>query len=177
MVQPMSGNGWVRITFRDREAADRALDGASRAELSVGGRTIAITRWDGDGSVPAELPFLMDVAAAAATEPAQRRGSRASFSQQRRPTAAQVFEDPAPAPQDLLSEHMPGTKLIVPQQVEFAKKEGWLSGWTNALVGAGGGRGVVATTAAAGKNEGGWTGSLGRSYRYVMDEVVGFKYL
>lgn len=189
MVQPVSGSDggpgpWVRITFRDRDAAERAVDGAARGELVIGGRTILIAPWEKDAAEPT-LPFWIDgepattatatgvaaatAAAAAATVPQmQRRPSR--------PTVTQVFEDP---PADVvLSEHLAGAKVLVPKQVEFAKREGWLSGWTNALVGAGRPPPSVAGTAPHAPAEPlGWTGGLGRSYRYVMDEVVGFKYL
>ncbi|KAF8540252.1 hypothetical protein BDD12DRAFT_834429 [Trichophaea hybrida] len=201
MIQPMSGSEggpgpWVRITFRDREAAERAIEGAGKRELMVGGRTILITPWVEPETVT-ELPFTMDTSSSEPTPGVGRRGSRTSFSQQqqqRRPSTLQVFDEPpsssstttttttggGAAETQLLSEYLPGAKLVIPQQVEFAKKEGWLSGWANALVGAGGGgsvRSSTAPTAAAMNNQGGWTGSLGRSYRYVMDEVVGFKYL
>lgn len=188
MVQPMSGSSggpgpWVRITFRDREAAERAVDAASRRELVVGGRTILITPWEKDPAIEPTVPFWMDgepsagavtgvaaaAAAAAATVPQiQRRPSRSAV--------AQAFED---LPADvMLSEHLAGAKVLVPKQVEFAKREGWLSGWTNALVGAG--RPVSSVAGAAPHvpaEQLGWMGSLGRTYRYIMDEVVGFKYL
>lgn len=190
MVQPMSGSSggpgpWVRITFRDREAAECAVDGASRRELVIGGRAILITPWEKDPAIEPTLPFWMDgepsagaattgvaaaaAAAAAATVPhIQRRPSRSAV--------AQAFED---LPADvMLSEHLAGAKVLVPKQVEFAKREGWLSGWTNALIGAGRPASSVAGAAPHVPAEQlGWMGSLGRTYRYIMDEVVGFKYL
>ena len=169
MVQPMSGadggpGPWVRITFRDRESAERAVEGAEKGELVVGGRRILVTFWEQQEE---RLPFAMDVD----QKPAliQRRDSihapvtprRTSFSARRQSMTA---EDDGET-----SAFMPGAKIVVPKPVEFAKKEGWWGQWTPA----------AATSAASKKaaESGGWGSSIVGGYRYIMDEVVGFKYL
>jgi len=173
MVQPMSGRDggpgpWVRITFRDREAAERALEGSSRGELVVGGRTVVISLWEQNPIVQPELPFSMEVEPTPV--PSSRTLRRVSSSgSSGRPS---LFEETL-EPGAQLSQHMPGAKLLVPKQVEFAKKEGWLAGWATALIGAGGTRSALRSSEQAG----GWGTTLGRIYRYIMDEVVGFKYL
>jgi hypothetical protein len=185
MVQPMSGHEggpgpWVRITFARRESAERAIEGSQRGELAIGGRTIIITPWVEEPvqqqqqqqkqEAPAELPFLMDVEPATPTPVMPLR--RVSSVGQR------LYEEPPSSTNgEPQSQHLPGAKLLVPKQVEFAKKESWLGSWTNALIsGGGGGAGAGGGKTAAQKSqeEQGWvTGT----YRYFMDELVGFKYL
>lgn len=164
MVQPMSGSEggpgpWVRITFRDREAAERAVEGSSRGELSVGGRRIVVTYWEAD-PVKEVLPFAMEVDAPAM--PVKQTPRRMSV----------VRPPPEELPQDaVLSTHLPGARLLVPKQVEFAKKDGWLGGWFAGVPSV-----MVASSKPAAQSDS-WLGSVGRGYRYVMDELVGFKYL
>lgn len=179
MVQPMSGREggpgpWVRITFARREDAERAIEGSQRGELVIGGRTIIITRWQEEPvqpATPSELPFTMDIEPTTPTPALLRRLSSAS---QRRPTATSLYEEPPASNGEPQSEHVPGAKLVVPKQVEFAKKEGWLGGWANALIGSGS---KSAPGSATKLQEQGWGLSIGGTYRYVMDEVVGLKHL
>jgi hypothetical protein len=180
-VQPMSGKDggpgpWVRITFRDREAAQRALEGSSKGELVVGGRTIIISPWVEDHIAVSDagLPFstTMDI-----DPPTLRR--RSSVNPTPSLGGGSVFGEPTSSGNPAvdgsgvaLSDHMPGARRVVPKRVEFAKKEGWISRWVNALLSAtprGGGTGPAARQ--------GWGSSIGGWYRYIMDEVVGFKYL
>jgi hypothetical protein len=181
MVQPMSGHEggpgpWVRITFARRESAELAIEGSQRGELVIGGRTIIITPWVEEPvqqqqqqqqkqEAPAELPFLMDIEP---TTPKPMLPLRRVST-----TGQRLYEEP-PTNGEPQSQHLLGAKLLVPKQVEFAKKEGWLGGWANALISGGGGGKSVAQKP---HEEQGWGSSITGTYRYIMDEVVGFKYL
>lgn len=170
MVQPLTGSDggpgpWVRITFRDREAAERAVAGTARNELVIGGRTIYITPWDLDPIVSDQgLPFqMMEVdAPGPGTSSHHRRHSRTGMDAPA-PVAATD-----PAANGLFSEHMPGAKLAVPKQVVFEKQEGWLNTATNALIGSANRSSVLP----AGQSSG-----ISGVYNYIMNDVIGFKYL
>ena len=185
----------MRITFRDREAAYKAVEGASRGELNVGGRTVVITFWENEGGAETGLPFMMDIDPAPSGGAVRRQSRSGSFSSgsfpapgsfsalaARRPGSISIFDESAPANTNAngeqLSEHMPGFRVVVPKQVEFSKKEGWFSGWTNSLVGAGAAKSTSNPASAPQHHYDEGVGStIGRGYRYFMDEVVGFKYL
>lgn len=181
MVQPMSGSEggpgpWVRITFRDREAAYKAVDDASRGELNVGGRTVIIGMWEKEGA-DAGLPFMMDIDTAPAGGRRMSRSGSFSGLASRRTGSISIFDEQAPATTNAngeqLSEHMSGFRVVVPKQVEFSKKDGWISGWTNLLLA----KGTASAASRGNQGDNGWGSSLCRAYRYIMDEVVGFKYL
>lgn len=185
MVQPASGSEggpgpWVRITFRDHEAAERAVVGSERGELEVGARVIRIEFWNDESvrdvlpfTIAAPLPQQMDIDAgpsSAATTP--RRNStpivRPTPMQHRRlATAADGAMDTGGDGE--YSNFLPGAKLVVPKPVEFAKKEGWLSGWTSTVAAA-----PMAVAPGASKS---WAQSIGGLYSYIMDDLIGFKYL
>jgi len=167
---------WVRITFRDREAAQRALEGSSKGELVVGGRTIIISPWAEDHIAVSDagLPFstTMDI-----DPPALRR--RSSVNPTPSLGGGSAFGEPTSSGNlavdgngVALSDHMPGARRVIPKRVEFAKKEGWISRWINALISTAPRGGSTVPAARQG-----WGNSIGGWYRYIMDEVVGFKYL
>ncbi|KAI5778669.1 hypothetical protein EDC01DRAFT_672977 [Geopyxis carbonaria] len=170
MIQPLTGSDggpgpWVRITFRDREAAERAVAGAAKNELVIGGRIIYITFWDLDPIVPDQgLPFqMMDIdAPGPGTSGHHRRRSRTGMDA---PIPVPVTD---PAANGLFSEHMPGAKLAVPQQVVFEKQEGWFNSATNALIGSANRPSVLPA---------GQSGGISGVYNYIMNDVIGFKYL
>lgn len=178
MIQPLAGadggpGSWVRITFRDREAAERAVAGSDRGELVIGGRTILITLWKEDPINDAPLPFSvtqMDIDIPAS--PRKNNNSNPTPPPRMVRKTPSGFEDSAVANVEggnVYSEHMPGAKVIVPKQVEFAKADGWFSGWTNSLVSA-------PKTVVGGQGGGdGW--GVVNAYRYVMDDLVGMKRL
>lgn len=189
MVQPCSGSEggpgpWVRLTFCDKETAEQAVEASRRGELVVGGRAVRITLWEKDPIVPdIALPFSMvtEVDPPGVKRTAAGRSSSLGF------RSNSIFEDPSPPTVGVSSatdvggayqsEFMPGAKVIVPRPIRFANKEGWLAGWVNSLLGAGTktGGGEYATVQPTESQ--GWFYSLGRIYRYLMDEVIGFKYL
>ncbi|KAL7266743.1 hypothetical protein RUND412_010695 [Rhizina undulata] len=208
MTQPLTlseggpGN-WVRITFKDRESAERAVSGSEKGELVIGGRTIIISYWNAEPIVDiplfpsSSLSTVMDIDVERPSTPKRtstappmgmtptpiRRVASAYDDNTVFPTTSDSFPAEVSATVSstnagtagslLYSEHMPGAKLIAPRQVEFAKKEGWFSGWTNSLsapkvvVGRG--------TQSGAQSDEGW--GLGGLYRYVMDDLIGMKRL
>lgn len=175
MIQPLAGadggpGSWVRITFRDREAAERAVAGSERGELLIGGRTIMISLWKEEPINDIPLPFSVTQMDIDTPAPAPRRNSNAAPPSPRllRKTPS-GFESEGGSEGNVYSEHMPGAKVIVPKQVEFAKADGWFSGWTNSL--------VSAPKAVVGGQGGGDGWGVANAYRYVMDDLVGMKRL
>lgn len=172
-VQPCAGadggpGPWVRVTFAEREAAERAVAGAERAELVIGGRRIMMSMW-------AEEPVAMELdEPVMSSVPVQQQRRRRSSVVERpdlsRPTESSNFGGGNGHAE--FSSVMPGAKIAVAKPVEFAKKEGWLSSWTNSL-----GKTVAAPQQQQGQGQGGWGQTLVGGYRYVMDDLVGFKHL
>ncbi|KAH0613953.1 uncharacterized protein H6S33_005839 [Morchella sextelata] len=190
MIQPLAGaeggpGNWVRITFRDREAAERAIAGSDRGELIIGGRTIIITPWKDEAASDVPLPFTatqMDIDMPPA--PPLRRNSIPTPPSPRlvRKTPSGGMEEFGSGSSNggdgvLYSEFMPGARLIVPKPVEFAKADGWLSGLVNSLVSAP--RNVVGNSGSGGAAGGGGGNGWGvvSAYRYIMDDLVGMKRL
>ncbi|CAZ80563.1 unnamed protein product [Tuber melanosporum] len=179
-TQPLAGadggpGHWVRITFGEREAAERAVAGSAKGELVIGGRTIIITLWTEDPIIDNPLPNTSSQMDIDPPPTPLRRSSSQSLasprSLRRLPTG---FEESAPGGGEggnVYSEHMPGAKIIVPKPVEFAKNEGWFSGLAGSLV-----SGPKAVVAGGQRGQGGgW--SLPSVYGYVMDDLVGLKRL
>lgn len=180
MIQPLAGadegtGSWVRITFRDREAAERAVAGSERGELVVGGRTIMTNFWKEDPVNDIPLPFPVTQMDIDTPAPVPRKSNN---NNQAPPSPRLIRKIPSGFDAEVngngeggnvYSEHMPGAKVIVPKQVEFAKADGWFSGWTNSL--------VSTPKVVVGSQGGGDGWGVANAYRYVMDDLVGMKRL
>lgn len=180
MIQPLAGadegtGSWVRITFRDREAAERAVAGSERGELVVGGRTITTNFWKEDPVNDIPLPFPVTQMDIDTPVPVPRKSNN---NNQAPPSPRLIRKTPSGFDAEVngngeggnvYSEHMPGAKVIVPKQVEFAKADGWFSGWTNSL--------VSTPKVVVGSQGGGDGWGVANAYRYVMDDLVGMKRL
>jgi hypothetical protein len=178
MIQPLAGadggpGPWVRITFTNREAAERAVASSHMGELVIGGNHVRITMWDESAINDTSLPFAssqMDIDPP--TIPVLQRNNTPLVQTQSshiRRTSSFPDDSSVDTAGGVYSEHMPGAKLVTVKPVEFAKKDGWLSGWTGSIASA-----PKTVTPNAPKS---WGQTIGGTYHYVMDELVGFKYL
>ncbi|TGZ85595.1 hypothetical protein EX30DRAFT_337936 [Ascodesmis nigricans] len=187
MTQPCTGTdevlgNWVRITFKDREAAEQAVAGSASGQFMIGGRRLTIAMWDTNSSGQAVYDDSMELDAPPTDALIDRRNSAGRRNSTGRRNSlgavgARSFTPGTPGRQPQLgnngeySQHVPGAKVLAPKQVAFQKKDGWLSGWI------GGAPAAKPAQQAQQQGGGGWGSSIAGGYRYLMDEVVGFKYL
>lgn len=169
------GTAWVRITFRDREAADACIRSSQIGELIVGGRRLTVEPFNEEARQ--QLRVLDQIDDMPVNGGSMMFGARRGSGSGRRGSAGMAGMRPfglsagqqSGGDGDYYSQHVPGAKIATPKPVAFKQKEGWLS-----TLAGGSGQPQQKKVEEQQGQPGGW-GSW--AYKYLMEEVVGFKYL